>query len=110
MFGTWESTGSDKVRLTFEKDLTYDMAILRLMDRPVVKGRFKRLENKISFYDSKIDVPGGNLFGGAVGEFMSRGMLEETEFTMTWKTDNEIVLNGDGLLAGAFKRVGGSGQ
>ena len=98
--GTWESTGAFPIRVTFESNGKFSMTPPSGNADVKLTADYELIENRLKITDLKVDLPEDNMFSGFANQ-----MTTDQELTMNWKTDDEIVLEGEGILRGGFKRV-----
>lgn len=98
--GTWESTGLVPARITFNADKTFQIQPSTKAKDVVIAGNYSVIENRIKLTDVNVEVPENTPF-----KTLINGFKTDQDLTLSWKTDDEIILDGQGMLRGGFKRV-----
>lgn len=105
LVGTWSNPDSP-FTLTFNDDKTF---VLEATVEPVkgfqAKGDYSLVENRLTLSNVKPVADDSTLLGGLMKRANKFIPDKPQDLTLSWKTDNDIVLDGDGQIRGAFTRV-----
>lgn len=104
LYGTWESTGNNPVRITFSPDGIVTLRPSGMARNIELTGQYRLVENKIKMENMSVDLPDNNPMKGLADRYLEGGATN-MDLTLSWKTDDEIVLDGSGMLRGGFSRV-----
>ncbi len=100
--GAWEAVGVRPIVLTFEPGGRYTVTT-PLVEALVARGEYRLDGSNLVLDRPKVEVAGeAGVELGLDGRALNR--LGAGRFQVAWKSQDEIVLTGDGLLAGGYRR------
>lgn len=103
--GTWESTGITPLRIVFNSDSTFEAQPLQRNVQVTVGGKYELYENRLVLTEVKARLPEGSPYKNAVETIVGSMPSQDQTVTLSWKTNDEIILDGQGMVRGGFKRV-----
>lgn len=101
--GTWESTDGRPVTLTFGEG-TAEWAVDMFGQSVSISGNYTRDRNRIKLTD--LEIPGGKEFTKMLAPKIANVNLEVgVDAMVSFKNNDEIVLTGDKLIDGSYRRT-----
>lgn len=104
--GSWKSdTGMGaSMTLEFAEDKSFKMTPEGIGGGVQLQGTYTYIENRLKLKFDGVKLPGNDPFSGMAESLMSNRIPEDANLTIAWKTQDEIILDGQGFLKGRFKR------
>ncbi len=107
IIGDWttETGMSADIKLKFNNDGTFELEPQGMGSKTVIQGNFTLKENRLNLKFDQVKLSGNDPFSGMAESMMSSQLPEDSNLTIAWKTEDEIILDGSGFLKGRFKRI-----
>jgi hypothetical protein len=101
--GKWEATDGRPVTLTFGQD-TADWTVDMFGQSIAISGKYTRDGNRIRI--KNLELPGGKNFAKMIAPKVAEINLEVgVDAMVSFKNNDEIVLTGDKLIDGSYRRI-----
>jgi len=111
LVGTWESTGVKPTKLEFRDDGTAKLVARVMGQELAANAKYTFEQNRLTITEIKPDtsalgqIPGVGGIGGIGGEVLRNMDLGDLNLQVSWKSPDEILITGDPIAEGNFRRV-----
>lgn len=105
LVGKWQSTGIRPATITFNSDGTARFE-LKIRGRQIeVGGNYQEDQNRVNITQISMDQSGLQGLEGVGAAIANELIPKETTLEISWKGPDEIVVNGNLIASGGYKRV-----